>query len=85
MSPDELVEVFQTDSLIAAQKVLDVILVPEGIRAVLHERRDRMFPGAGKPGGVFIAVATEDKERAVALIAEAEANGFLGPDEGNQV
>jgi hypothetical protein len=85
MDAGDLVEVFQTDSLIAAQKVLDVILGPEGIKAVLHERRDQMFPGAGKPGAVFIAVASADRGRAVALIEEAEQNGFLEPDEGEKV
>jgi hypothetical protein len=85
MDAENLVEVFRTDSPIAAQKVLDVILMPEGIRAVLHDREARMFPGAGKPGGVFIAVASEDRDRAIALITEAEQNGFLDPAEGGRV
>jgi hypothetical protein len=85
MEPGDLTEVFHTDSPIAAQKVLDVLLRPEGIGAVVHERRDRMFPGAGKPGGVYIAVAASDRDRAVALLEEALANGFLEAGEGDVV
>ncbi len=79
---DDIVEVFHTESPFAAQKVLDVILVPEGIDAVIHDRRTTMLPSVASAGGVTITVARQHAERASALIAEAEANGFLDPEEG---
>jgi hypothetical protein len=78
----EYVEVYHTDSTIAAQKVLDTLLVPEGVRAQLHDRKEGMFPGQGLPGGVFIAVDKEQEDKARELIAEAQENGFLEDDEG---
>jgi hypothetical protein len=85
MDPDDYVEVFQTDSTIAAQKVLDVLLVPEGIKAVLRDRKSENFPGAGLPGSLFIAVHRDDLERATGILDEARENGFLEVDEGAPV
>ena len=81
---EDLVEVFHTDSTILAQKVLDTLLVPGGIKAVLYDQRDTMFPADGMRGGVCIAVSSEQAERAAELIAEARADGFLDVDEGGE-
>jgi hypothetical protein len=81
----EYVEVFHTDSTIVAQKILDLLLVPEGVRAQLHDRKEGMFPGQGLPGGVYIAVVKEQEDAARELIGEALENGFLGDDEGEIV
>ena len=78
----EYVEVYHTDSTIVAQKILDVLLLPEGLRALVHDRKEQMFPGQGLPGGVFIAVAQEQEDAARELIAEAHENGFLDDDDG---
>jgi hypothetical protein len=83
--PEDFVEVYRTESPIVAQKVLDVLLVPAGIHAVVHDRKETMFPGAGKPGAVYIAVARGEHERAVEIIDEAHENGFLEAAEGERV
>lgn len=82
---EEFVEVYRTESPIVSQKVLDLVLGPEGIEGVVHDRKEAMFVGVGKPGGYFIAVPKEQQARAAELIAEAEQNGFLDAGEGNAV
>jgi len=78
---DDLVEVFQTDALISAQKIVDVVLAPGGVEAQIHDRKDQALPGVGQPGGFFIAVPQSQREKAVGLIDEARENGFLDEDE----
>lgn len=82
---DDFVEVFQADALIAAQKIVDVVLAPGGIQAQIHDRKDQALLGAGQPGGFFIAVPTSLREKAVGLIDEARENGFLDEDEVEKV
>ncbi len=83
--PEQFVEVYRTDSTIAAHKILDVILVPEGIQAQVHDRLEGMFHGQGLPGGVYIAVLKDQADQARGLIGEALDNGFLEQDEGEVV
>jgi hypothetical protein len=78
---DDLVEIFQADALISAQKIVDVVLAPGGVEAQIHDRKDRALPGVGQPGGYFIAVPQSQREKAVGLIDEARENGFLDEDE----
>ena len=78
----EYVEVYRTESAIVAQKMLDEVLRPEGIRAQMHDRLEKMFPGQGKPGGVYIAAAVEQADAARELIHEAIEDGFVEEDEG---
>ena len=75
-----IVEVFQADSELAAQQIVDVVLGPGGVEAQIHDRKDQALPGVGQPGGFFIAVPVSQREKAVGLIDEARENGFL--DEG---
>ncbi len=84
-NPDDIVEIFHTDDPLAAQKIVDVVLVPEGIDATLHDRKDAVFPATGQPGGVYIAVPVAQREKAVGLIDEARENGFLEQGEGDKV
>jgi len=81
----EYVEVYHTDSTIVAQKILDTLLVPEGVHAQVHDRKEGMFPGQGLPGSNFIAVVKEHADMARELIAEAHENGFLDDDDGELV
>jgi hypothetical protein len=78
---EELVEIFHTDSELVARQIVDVLLRPEGINAVLHERKATMLPGAGQSGGIQIAVFKKDAERAAQIVAEAEENGFLDEEQ----
>ncbi len=80
-TPDQFVEVFHTDSVVEARKIVDVLLVPDGIEASVHDRKDLAFPGVGQPGGFYIAVAASQREKALGLIDEARENGFLDDDE----
>ena len=82
---EDVVEVYRTDSDIVARKVVDVLLRPDGISADIHDRKDAMFPGAGQPGSLQIAVPRKDVERARQIITEAVDNGFLDAEEGEAV
>jgi hypothetical protein len=82
---DDYVEVFRSDGLIAAQKIVDVILAPGGIEAQIHDRKDLALAGIGQPGAFFIAVPASQREKAVGLIDEARENGFLDEDEVEKV
>ncbi len=83
--PRDFVEVYGTSSTHVPQKILDVLLAPEGIEATIHDRANGMFPTAGEPGGYFVAVSGDQAERARQIIAEALRNGFLDPGEGELI
>jgi hypothetical protein len=83
--PDNLVEIFHTNDLAAAQEIVVVVLQPEGIEAVVHDRKDMAFPASGQPGGFYIAVPGTQREKAIGLIDEARENGFLDDKEGDKV
>jgi hypothetical protein len=76
----ELVEVYRSDSFVGADRIVRVVLAPEGVEAEVIDRNDREFPGAGQPGGYFVAVKADQREQAQALIAEAKENGLLTED-----
>jgi len=73
----ELVEVYQADSIVAADKIVTVVLNPEGIEATVLDKNDREFPGIGQSGGYFVAVEESKRERALQLIDEAIKNGVV--------
>jgi hypothetical protein len=75
--PEEIVEIYHTDSELVARQVVDVLLHGEGIEGVLLDRKVAMLPGAGQSGGIQIGVHAKDRERAEQIIAEAEDNGYL--------
>ncbi len=77
------VEVWIAPSTVVAQKILDVLLTPEGIEATVHDRRDAMFPSEGEPGGYYVAVRADQADRAREILDEARRNGFLDPQEGD--
>ncbi len=89
MSPtrkaEDFVEIFVTDSTMTAQKIIDVLLAPEGIEVRLHDRKDQAFPSVGQPGGVFIAVPEGQRDKAVGLLDEARENGYLNEEDGAKV
>jgi len=81
-TPTDIVEVFKASTRLAARKILDVLLLPEGIEAFLHDRSDEMFPAKGQPGGYFIAVPAEQVGRAREVLEDALKNGFLDFSDG---
>ena len=83
--PTDIVEVFEASTLAAAQKILDVLLLPEGIEVDLHDRSDHAFPTEGQPGGYFIAVPLAQAARAREVLSEAMKNGFLDPNDGEVI
>jgi hypothetical protein len=88
MSPhraQDFVEIYQAGSPIAAQKIVDVLLAPEGIEVMLHDRMNVVAPADSQTGGVFIAVPAEQREKAVALLDEARENGYLDDEDGERV
>lgn len=74
---EELVEVYRAGSAVEADKIVTVVLNPEGIEASVLDRNDREFPGIGQSGGYFVAVDESQKERALQLIDEAVKNGVV--------
>ena len=83
--PTDIVEVFEASTLAAGQKILDVLLLPEGIEADLHDRSDHAFPAEGQPGAHFIAVPLPQEARAREVLSEAMNNGFLDPSDGEVI
>jgi hypothetical protein len=80
--PEDYTEVYRAASTIGAQKILDTLFVPEGIHALVHDRADQMLPGTGQPGGYYLAVAAPHRERALAVLRDAQDNGFLDGEDG---
>jgi hypothetical protein len=74
---DDYTEIYHTDSTAEARKILDVILLPQNIEAVIHDRSDKALPAAGQPGGYYIAVPGAQREQAAAILQEAVDNGYL--------
>lgn len=74
---EELVEVYRAGSAVEADKIVTVVLNPEGIEASVLDRNDREFPGVGQPGGYYVAVDESQKDRARELIDEAVKNGVV--------
>jgi hypothetical protein len=80
--PDDMVEVFKCTSLASAQMIIDEVLSPEGIPAVVHDRMSMMIPApASMVGGFFIAVPAEAAAQAIDALREAD-EGDLIPDDG---
>ncbi len=70
-SADDFVEIYRTDSQTDAMRIVDLVLVPQGIEAVLHDRTDHAFPTpASQPGDFFVAVTANQEKRAIELIRE---------------
>jgi len=81
-TPTDIAEVFKASTLAAAEKVVDVLLLPENIEATIHDRTDLMFPAAGQPGGFFISVPAPDAARARELLEDAYKDGFVDGTDG---
>ncbi len=75
---DDLVEVFVTDSTVEARRVLDTLLLPAGISGDIRDRMVHAFPApATETGAIAIAVSATDRDRAVAILKEAEEDGYI--------
>jgi hypothetical protein len=84
LTADDFVEVYHTNTTAEAQKILDVILAPQGVEGVIHDRQDHAFiaPSA-QAGSVSVAVPFGSREQAILLLQEARAAGYL--DETGQI
>jgi hypothetical protein len=80
----DFVEIYHTTSTFAAQKILDVLLLPADINAIVRNRSDTPFPTSEISGGAYIAVARPHVDKAKALIEEAEEDGFLTGEDGEE-
>jgi hypothetical protein len=68
---DDFVEIYETDSPTEAERIVDVVLRPEGIEAVLHDRMSHAFPApSSEPGNIAVAVPNEQREQAQQLLDE---------------
>ncbi len=83
--PRDFVEIFQAESAITAQKIVDVLLAPEGIEVMLHDRMNVVAPAGTQFGGVYIAVPAEQRDQAIGILDEARANGYLDDADGDKV
>jgi hypothetical protein len=82
---EDFVEIYHAESQMAAQKIVDVLLTPAEIPVRIHDRIDQAFPSVGQPGGVFIAVPADQRERALAILDEAREDGYLDAEDGAKV
>jgi hypothetical protein len=68
-TPEDYVEVYSTDDQVEAFRLVDAVLRPAGIEAVIRDRMAHALPApASQPGGYFIAVPAADRDRALELI-----------------
>jgi hypothetical protein len=68
---DDFVEVYEADSAADADRIVHLVLSPEGIECILHDRITRSFPAPSTTSGeASIAVPVKDKDRAIALLRE---------------
>ncbi len=75
---DELREIYHTDSSIEALRIVDTLLRPAGVEAVIHDRTSHSFPApSSEPGQVAIAVTAADQARAIEILGEAARDGML--------
>jgi hypothetical protein len=71
MAAKDYVEIYHTDSQVEATRIADVVLRAQGVETVVHDRTDHAFPApATQPGEFAVAVAMDDRERAVELLRE---------------
>lgn len=78
VTESDLVEVFLTDSTVEARRVLDTLLRPAGIAGAIRDRMDHALPApASQPGTIAVAVPAAARERAVAILKEAEEDGYI--------
>jgi hypothetical protein len=71
---DEWVEIFHTGSTPEVLRILEVVLRPAGVEAVIHDRVDHTFPApASQPGTLSIAVRRRQKALAEKLIREDQS------------
>jgi len=73
-TPGDYVEVHRADDQAEALRIVDTVLLPAGIQAVIHDRTDHaLLAPASQPGGYFIAVPEADRDRAIDLIEDDAA------------
>jgi hypothetical protein len=77
----DFLEIYHTGSTVEAQKILDVLLVPANIEAVIHDRANRAFPTpSSSPNAVAIAVPFDQRQEAIKILREAIESGYLDPE-----
>ena len=71
LNADDFVEVYEADSAADADRIVHVVLSPEGIECVIHDRISRSFPAPSTTSGeASVAVPTKDRDRAIAVLRE---------------
>jgi len=80
--PDVQVEVFRTTNRLLAGMVVESILAPEGVSAVIHDRMMHSLPAPMVMSGEFgVAVSEVDAQVALSALRDAKSNGLIS-DEG---
>jgi hypothetical protein len=75
---EDVVEVFATRDVLAAQAAVDEVLKPAGVEAVIHDRVSHMIPApAALPGGYFVAVPASQLTRAIEALRDALQLGTI--------
>jgi hypothetical protein len=74
---DDIVEIYHTHDDLEADVIRDEVLAPQGITSHIRDRRSRPFPSAGLSGALYIAVASEQAEKARAALTEARSAGLI--------
>jgi hypothetical protein len=79
---EDFTEVYATPDRAVAERVVDEVLSPAGIPAVIHNRQSSAFPApAASFGRFFIAVPKSRTAESLDALREAQEGGVLG-DEG---
>ena len=75
---EDVVEVFETRDVLAAQAAIDEVLKPAGVDAVIHDRVSHMIPApATLPGGYFVAVPASQLPRAIEALSDGLKLGTI--------
>jgi hypothetical protein len=78
----DFLEIYHTDSTVEAGRILEVVLRPQGVEGVLHDRMDHAMPApTAQPGEVAIAVPADQRDQALEILKEAVENGVVSGGE----
>jgi len=70
-TPDDLVEIYRTGDPLEADVIRDEVLAPNQIACFIRDRTSHPFNTPTMAGGLYLAVARPDAERARKLIETA--------------
>ena len=82
---EEYIEIYRCNDQLEANRVVDELLGPGGVEALVHNRSNGALPGAAESGGYYVAVPSDSAAEALQILTEARADGELEADSGELI